>query len=102
MIIISRVSSSSDKIRKYKVIVDDKEVGNIKDGETKCFEVDEGNHNIYLKIDWCRSNKLDFYVSKDYSIEFECGSSLNDWKLWFGIIYITFLKNKYLWIKNKR
>ena len=101
MIEISRVSNYSDRLRKYKIIVDDKEISDLKDGEIKQLELDEGNHNIYLKIDWCRSNKVDFYTPKDEIIRFECGSSIIGWKRFIAFVYITFLKNQYLWLKIK-
>ena len=100
MITISRKRGYADKIRKYKVIVDNNYLGTINAGETKDFEVPPGKHTIYLKIDWCRSNKLDFNLSENEVIEFDCGSSLTGWRLFINIIYITFLKNKYLWIKT--
>lgn len=90
----------ADKLRKYKIILDDNYLGDIKEGEINSFEVKTGEHTIYLKIDWCRSNKLDFYVLENDVIEFECGTSLSGWKFFINIIYITFLKNKYLWIKT--
>ncbi|QVK19514.1 hypothetical protein KHQ81_00775 [Mycoplasmatota bacterium] len=90
-----------DKLRKYKVILDDSYIGDINSGEIKNFEVIPGRHTIYLKIDWCRSNKIDFYVSENEVIKFDCGSSIRGWRILINLIYITFLKNKYLWIKIK-
>ncbi|MPM33947.1 hypothetical protein SDC9_80528 [bioreactor metagenome] len=101
MIKINRLSGYGDLARKYKVMLDDKQIGEIKDGESKCFQVEEGEHTLYLKIDWCKSNKVNFNASKDEEVEFECGGSMRGWKLFLGLIYITFLKNKYLWIKEK-
>ena len=101
MIEISRARSYADRGRKYKIIIDDEEIGYINNGETKSLEVEEGNHNIYLKIDWCRSNEINFYATKDETIEFECGSSIKGVKSLFAFVYITFLKDKYLWLKLK-
>lgn len=98
---VSRQDEFRDTIRSYKIILDDIYCEDIKSGETKDLEVTPGNHTIYLKIDWCRSNKIDFYVSNNEIIEFECGNSMSGWKILFALIYITFLKNKYLWIKIK-
>ncbi len=101
MIKINRKKGYIDEFREYEVILDNNYLGNIDAGETKNFEVTSGNHTIFLKIDWCRSNKLDFHVSENEVIEFECGNSITGWKRLFCIIYIIFLKNKYLWIKTK-
>ena len=101
MIKINRLKGYADKVRKYKVIVDDKQIGTIKESETKCFDLSEGEHTIYLKIDWCRSNKIKFSINKDEIIEFDCDNSIRGWRIFLNLLYITFLKNKYLWIKIK-
>jgi hypothetical protein len=100
MLKISREDVFRDKLRSYKIIIDDTYCGNINSGETKILEVAPGKHTIYLKIDWCRSNKIDFYISENETIEFRCGNSMNGWRILFPLIYITFLKNKYLWINR--
>lgn len=64
-------------------------------------EITPGNHTIYLKIDWCRSNKLEFNIHGNKTIEFECGPSIKSLNILCGLIYITFMRNKYLWIKKK-
>lgn len=89
---------SQDKIRNYKIIIDGRNYGIIGSGKTKEIDIAPGNHEIFLKIDWCRSNKIDFNISRNQTIEFECGNSITGWKLIFVCIYITFLKNRYLWI----
>lgn len=44
----------------YKVVLDGNIIGHIKNGEEKEFDIPEGNHDLFLKIDWCRSNVLSF------------------------------------------
>ncbi|SEW39560.1 hypothetical protein [[Clostridium] fimetarium] len=101
MIRITRASEYVDSIRKYNVIVDGKNIGKIKDGMTEEFEIPTGEHTIYLKIDWCRSNKIFFDAVDNETLEFNCGNSIDKSKLLKGFLYITFLKNNYLWIKAK-
>lgn len=101
LIKINRNRRFIDSLRSYKVILDECYIGDISTDEIKTFEVTPGNHTIYLKIDWCRSNKLDFYASENEVIEFDCDCSIKGWRILINIIYITFLKNKYLWIKKK-
>ena len=100
MIKINRKAEYVDRLRSYSVILDNNYLGYINGGEIKNFEVTQGKHTIYLKIDWCRSNKVDFYVLENEVIEFDCGNSMSGWRLLLGFIYVTFLKNKYLWIKK--
>ena len=41
-----------------------------------------------------------FSIAESQTKSFECGASLRGIKLIFAIIYISFLKNSYLWIKE--
>lgn len=98
-VIIQRDSGYADRIRKYKVILNGKEVGKIGNGETKEFDAPLGDNEVFLKIDWCRSNKLGFESHKDSVERYECGSSLRGIKLLFAIIYV-FMPHKWIWLKN--
>jgi hypothetical protein len=98
--ILTRFSSLADWIRVYAIIVDGKDSGCIRAGETLQLSLSPGNHKIYLKIDWCRSNAIDFEVKEADETKFECGSSLTGWRLLLGLIYISFWRNKYLWIRQ--
>lgn len=100
MIRINRNIEYSDKTRSYKVIVDNQHVGNLKSGGHFEFELPEGNHTIYLKIDWCRSNKIDFHVVTNKPITFSCGNSMIGWRKTFSLLYVTIFKNSYLWLEK--
>lgn len=89
-----------DTERNYKIIIDGQVYGKIKCGETKRIDIPTGKHIIYLKLDWCKSNKINFEILDDENIEFKCGSSLNGWRILLLFIYTTILKNKYLYIKK--
>ena len=101
MLTISRDKTYRDKLRSYKIMIDGNCYDEIKCGEIKNINLDPGNHTIYLKIDWCRSNKIEFTISENETVEFECGNSMNKWRILLAILYITFFKNKYLWIRKK-
>lgn len=55
---ITRESCKFDSKRRYKVMIDDSCIGSICNGETKTFDLSQGNHELFLKIDWCRSQKI--------------------------------------------
>ena len=99
MIKIKRNSGYADKLRAYQIIVDGKVIGEIKDGQKIEIAVPKGYHKMYLKIDWCRSNFIDFELSEEV-IEFECGSNLTGIKLLFSIVYATLFRNDYIWLKR--
>ena len=103
MITINRDSGYVDRIRAYKVVLDGNVVGKIKNGQQIKLDVAPGNHQIYLKIDWCRSNTVEFEIDEDI-IDFECGSSLRGSKFWIPfveLIYIISKRNQYIWLRKK-
>lgn len=99
MIKIRRDSGYTDSMRAYKVILDEKIIGELRDGQEITLEVPKGVHQLYLKIDWCRSNTVNFDVN-DSNINFECGSNLRGFKILLSLFYIIFLRNQYLWLKK--
>lgn len=99
---IKRDSGFVDKIRAYKIVLDGDVVGKIMEGEHIEIDVAPGNHQVYLKIDWCKSNTVEFEVSETM-LDFECGSSLRGERFWLPfieLIYITFKRNQYLWLRK--
>jgi hypothetical protein len=99
MIKIKRNSGYADKLRAYQINVDGKIIGEIKDGQKIEIAIPKGQHKMYLKIDWCRSNSIDFELG-DEIIEFECGSNLTGIKLLFSFIYVLLFRNDYIWLKR--
>jgi hypothetical protein len=99
MIRISRQERYFDSLRSYKIYIDNIYCGDIRNGEIKEFDIENGEHLIYLKIDWCRSKKSNFVVNNNELLEFNCGNSMNGLKCLFSLIYVTFLKNSYLFIQ---
>jgi hypothetical protein len=61
---IFRPSNFWGGLRKFKVYLNDKQIGNISNGETKEFQIPSGQHKIYCKQDLF--NSLFIY---DFSIE---------------------------------
>lgn len=98
---IKRDSGYVDKVRAYKIILDGNVVGKIKDGEEIEIDVAPGNHQLYVKIDWCRSNTVEFAMNEEI-VEAECGSNLRGAKFWIPfieLIYIIFKRNQYMWLR---
>lgn len=97
---ISRDSGYADRARKYKIFCNAKHVGDIRDGEIVELDISPGNHLVWLRIDWCGSNKLELLAEEGETIHLNCGSGLRGPKLLLTILYITFLRNKYLWLTH--
>lgn len=98
---IKRDSGYADRLRAYKIILDKKVIGKIKNGQEVTLEVPKGNHQLYLKIDWCRSNTVNF-DAHDSNIKFECGSNLRGFKILLALFYVTFFRDQYLWLKKNQ
>ena len=58
----TRTREYAKQFRKIKLILDNKELSLIANGETKDFEIAAGVHTLQAKIDWCSSNKLTFTI----------------------------------------
>jgi hypothetical protein len=99
MINIKRESTYADKLRSYNVELDGVIIGEIADGESKAFQVEPGEHTLRLKIDWLKSNEVQFEASDDV-IEFICSNGLGGVKDWFVIFYLMFMPNRYIRLKR--
>jgi membrane protease YdiL (CAAX protease family) len=97
---LSRGSAVSDKLQAYKILIDGSEVGEIRDGQTAYLPVSPGSHTVQLRMDWCRSNPVEFGVGEGEVVRLECGSSLQGWRIVLAVLYLTFLRNRYMWIRR--
>lgn len=96
---IVRDSGYADRVRKYKVMCDGKHLGDIGNGESLEFETSPGEKEVFLKIDWCRSDKVRVNVPADGVVTLHGGSSLRGAKVFLAIVYAIFMPHKYLWLK---
>jgi hypothetical protein len=95
---IERKKQRADIFRAYIVKVDGKTVAKIRIGEKVTFQVEPGNHELVLTIDWCRSSKVKFVAHNDEELHFKCGNSFCDSCPYLVFLYITFLPHKYLYL----
>ncbi|WP_223789434.1 hypothetical protein [Marinicella meishanensis] len=98
MMILRRASGWTDRFRSYQVLLNDKAIGKINNGEEKSFEIQEGNHKLKIVIDWCSSQSLDFHNDNSTPLNFECGSSLRGLKIFSGLHYVLNRTDEYLWL----
>jgi len=103
MIRITREATGPILSAAYRIFIDGTYCGKIKRGETQVFEVETGNHTVWAKIDWRRSNKLSIDVN-DSVVELEVGENESvshpaapDYNLLCSILFW----NKYLWLRKK-
>lgn len=73
---IMRDSGYADRARAYTVVVDGKPVGHIRNGEIREFPITGGQHDLSLKVDWCRSNVIHFTAAEGDVVTFDAKSNL--------------------------
>ena len=97
LILTRRTTDWCDAARCYKVIIDGVEYGKIGNGERKEYILEEGAHTLQLKIDWCSSPKLSFFVQKGKTVYAECAPAKKPFLIG-EILYITFLCRQYIYL----
>ena len=80
---LTRGIEPTNYLRKYSVIIDGCNIGDIASGETKHFELSKGKHTISVKIDWCKSKLFEFEILENENTELNCGANYNNWKCMF-------------------
>jgi hypothetical protein len=61
-----------DRLRAYRIYLDDRPAGRIHPEETVCLDVPPGSHDIELRISWCRSPRLTIDVADDDVAALRC------------------------------
>jgi hypothetical protein len=99
---VLRESSFVGCLLSYTIFVDGTEIGKIKNGEKKQFQLKPGLHEIYIKQNWswCYSPKVSFLL-KDF-IKFNCRSKIGVFGVIFGkiVFYMFFKRHKFIALKE--
>lgn len=92
-----RENRFKDAVRAYQIELDGEVIGKINKGESTGFDIQAGRHRLRLKIDWCGSPYIDFEIQTGQTLKFSCGNNV---PAFLDLVYITFLRNKYLWLNQ--
>lgn len=84
-------------IRKYSVILNGKVKTYIKSGETIHIPISPGEHNIQVKIDWCKTKPYKVSLVEGQNVELYCGAAYNNFKCLFVLI---FKPSSYIYVKS--
>jgi hypothetical protein len=84
---VERLEGLRDRARAYKVMIDGQEVGTIRHGQQQSFQITPGTHEVFLKIDWCRSPKLSVDVVGGQRVKVTCVPSGTIWTASFAIVF---------------
>jgi hypothetical protein len=66
-----------DRARAYTLLVDGREMGQVKAGEALDAEVPAGAHEVQLKIDWARSLPQTLDLGSGETANFSCAPNAN-------------------------
>jgi hypothetical protein len=100
MIKLKRDSGFTDRFRAYQVVLDGAVIAEIKNGKEIEFHATPGKHSVFLSIDWCRSNPVEFENS-GADVELECGSNSRGAKVFSALKNVTSNTDQYIWLKKK-
>jgi DNA-directed RNA polymerase delta subunit len=99
-IVIERTSQYANKMRKINVYINNQKVSSIKNGETKEISLQEGVHQIFAKIDWCKTKPLQFSLSANEVKKLQLGSDIKGAN-GFATIYKTlFDTSNFIYLKE--
>ena len=99
-IVLQRVSEFSNWLRAYTIEIDGVEVGRIRNGKRIEIHVAPGRYAMQLKIDWARSNTLEFDAAHEV-VQLECGSNYRGRWLFRGVGNVLTGGAEDLWLRNK-
>lgn len=99
MIKIRRLKDKHDFMRPYTVYLDNEKVGKVKNGKELQFEVTEGKHLLFLKVDWCTSNQLIVYAHEHENVILECYPTARDSKKIISAMSIFKKRSNYIVLK---
>ena len=88
----------ADRLRAYRIFVDGEQRAEINRNSEVAVATSAGRHRVQLKIDWASSPAIEVDVRNGKSEIIECRSNV---KLALILLYITFLRHKYLSIAHR-
>src|SRR5262245_59258051 len=94
---MTRPKQYADRLRRYRIVVDDIQVAMIKAGERVEINLPIGRHQVFAAIDWARSNSIEIDVLPGRCHHLEVGSNLSGWRLLLAIAYATIWRQQYLY-----
>jgi hypothetical protein len=73
-LIIIRNSEYVNRLRTYRIYLDEVKLGNVGNGEAKEFIIPAGRHQVCAKINWCSSPTLSFEVNDQETRTYQVGN----------------------------
>lgn len=75
-IVVERETAARvDRLRSYRIVIDGATVGRIGPGETRQFATEARQHEVWVKIDWCRSGAVRVVLQPGDCVNLRCSAS---------------------------
>lgn len=89
---ITRTNQFFNRIRKIQIYIDGSRFYKIANGETKSFELPDGKHQLYVKVDWMKSHSVTVVVEQGKRKSIELASPVNsDNSGGWGLLSLLFI-----------
>ena len=98
---VQRDKGYADKLRKYRIFLDDSEIGQLAEGAVLHQEIGEGPHTLEARIDWGGSRPLKLNVSTSDQVVV-VRSALRGWRVILALWYAVFNSHGYLNLELQR
>lgn len=82
---LSRSRAYVDSRRPYIIYIDGQRGGTINEGEYFERSLPEGIHDLYLRIGWCRSQRVSFTVARSRTTQLLCKPANSAFTVLYGI-----------------
>ena len=92
---VRRDKGYADKFRKYRVLLDGVEIGQLAEGAVLRRDIGDGPHVVEARIDWCGSQPLTFN-SQAGELSVNVRSALRGWRVMLAGLYLIFNRRGYL------
>jgi len=101
---VQRDKGWADGWRKYKIFINGKKKSTIKEGEEITISLEPGNYEIWGRIDYCRTSKINIDIKEDDEIyNLLIYSNLRGVKILLAWIFvITSIFRSDQWLKLKK
>lgn len=80
-LIFERENQFVNKVRKYKILLNNEDTAEIKNGERKEIDVAPGSYKVKIMVDWSESKEVLVNVTEGETLQFQCGSRLKGLKV---------------------
>ncbi len=87
-IIVSRSSQWMNRLRTYRVLINGKQAGAVKNGSSEEFLVEPGTNSIECKVDWCGSRAFSMNLQQGETAYLRVRSGMKLYWLFFIAIFV--------------